>query len=363
MNCRLMRLCASFTLVAASAASAVPFTDVYIVGDSLSDSGNLSIAAADAAAALPPGSVPEIPPVPPYFDGRFSNGPNFADLVAARLGFSAEPSLLGGNNYAYGGARTDNHPFDTLGGRDMLQQKDALLADNPGGLDGDALYIVFGGSNDLQNVLLFDEDPAVIIPNAVSNLFTILSDLAAEGAQRFLVPNGPSLSRVPRILELEVFIPGITTLADALSTTFNALLDDMLIDFGETAPGVEIVRFDVYGLLEEVANEPSAFNFTNATDRCFTGDDFDFAPPTLPDDVCDDPSSYLFWDGIHPSARGHQILAERALAALGIVPVPGTAVLLLLGLMGMQLVRRAKSLAFLSLVLERICKLHRLVQG
>ncbi|KAJ9074554.1 hypothetical protein DSO57_1005295 [Entomophthora muscae] len=32
--------------------------------------------------------------------------------------------------------------------------------------------------------------------------------------------------------------------------------------------------------------------------------------------VCPDPENYLFWDGIHPTTRAHQLLAERALLAI-----------------------------------------------
>ena len=60
-------------------------------GDSLSDTGNDLIAFGS--------------PQPPYYQGRFSNGPNWIDDLAAKLGVpDPQPSLAGGTNYAYGGA-------------------------------------------------------------------------------------------------------------------------------------------------------------------------------------------------------------------------------------------------------------------
>ena len=76
------------------------FSDLYVFGDSLSDVGNLSA----ATLGFLPGSD--------YFDGRYSNGPVYAELLAEKLGL--EPlrrSGEGGNNFAYGGASTSGTSF------------------------------------------------------------------------------------------------------------------------------------------------------------------------------------------------------------------------------------------------------------
>ena len=63
---------------------------------------------------------------------------------------------------------------------------------------------------------------------------------------------------------------------------------------------------------------PAAFGLTNVADACG-------AVATCT------PASYLFWDGIHPTAKGHQILAN-AMFALA-VPEPSTWALTLGGMM------------------------------
>src|SRR5579872_6310142 len=64
-------------------------TQIVAFGDSLSDTGNDLIAFGS--------------PQPPYYQGRFSNGPNWIDDLAAKLGVpDPQPSLAGGTNYAYG---------------------------------------------------------------------------------------------------------------------------------------------------------------------------------------------------------------------------------------------------------------------
>jgi phospholipase/lecithinase/hemolysin len=101
-------------LVACGGAKATTYPAIYSFGDSLSDVGNLS---AGAAGTIPlPGF---------YFNGRFSNGPNWLDDLSAKLGLPMSPALLGGDNYAVGGAQTgktivNNPPVPVIGLTDQV---------------------------------------------------------------------------------------------------------------------------------------------------------------------------------------------------------------------------------------------------
>ena len=81
----------------------------------------------------------------------------------------------------------------------------------------------------------------------------------------------------------------------------------------ESGLGVEIVRVDVFRMLNEVVAAPAAFGLTDATHPCI-------ALNTRAHAFCATPNKFLFWDGIHPTVAGHRILAERANAALGAAP-------------------------------------------
>src|SRR3954462_11973986 len=76
-------------------AVAGPFSNLVVFGDSLSDIGNIS----SATFGTTPG--------PSYYNGRFSNGPVYAETLATGLGLPAlARSTASGNDYAYGGAQT-----------------------------------------------------------------------------------------------------------------------------------------------------------------------------------------------------------------------------------------------------------------
>jgi outer membrane lipase/esterase len=53
---------------------------------------------------------------------------------------------------------------------------------------------------------------------------------------------------------------------------------------------------------------PSAFGLTNVVSPCIT--------PNVPPFTCDAPDEYLYWDGIHPSAATHAIIASEATSVL-----------------------------------------------
>src|SRR5438874_1472870 len=87
-------LVASAVALAATTVLAAPFTQLVVFGDSLSDVGNIS----SATFGSTPGQY--------YYNGRFSNGPVYAEALASGLGLPMVRSTASGNDFAYGGAKT-----------------------------------------------------------------------------------------------------------------------------------------------------------------------------------------------------------------------------------------------------------------
>ena len=338
MNARTIRtLVAALSLFVSGLAQAGPYSGIYFFGDSLTDVGNVT--ATYATLPHPPGA-PAVIPGAPYFNGRASNGPLYADVLAAGLGFTATPSALGGNDYAFGGARTRYQLFGSpyLGIVDQVATFRAL----PGPADPGALYVLFAGANNVQDILsgrTIDAlgNPVPGIGGTLGDIATMLAGLYAEGARNILVPNVPNIGRVPRVADAG---PAAVAGGTALSQAFDAGLANLLDGFVLSHPDAHLFRFDTYAALEDIVANASTYGLTDLTHRCYTGDDLGF---TGGGSVCANPQNYLFWDGIHPTAMVHAILGREMLAVLG-VPEPAPFVLLAIGALALVVQRRRNGL-------------------
>ena len=288
------------------------FSNVYFFGDSLTDVGNVRNL-----------SITPLPADSPYDpQGRASNGPIYADTLAAGLGFAATPSTAGGNDYAFGGARTryqlSGPPFMGIG--EQINTFTAI----PGMADPNALYVVWGGANNLQDIIRGKTvdalgNPIPTLSQSVGDMLAGIQSLYDDGARIFLVPNVPDLGLTPRIRE---FGSAAIAYAHALSLGFNAMLEAALVALDDDLADIELITFDTYLALGRIVATPSAYGLTNVDSRCYTGDDLTF---TGGGTVCATPETYLFWDGIHPTTTVHGILGRQMLAA---IPEPGTATLI-----------------------------------
>lgn len=306
---------ALFVLVFPAASKAVPFDNIYVLGDSLSDQGNISIA-----------TLSTVPDPTHYFQGRFSNGPVYTDLLSQQLGLPLGPSLLGGNNFAFGGARTTYNIAENFLPPGLfpwsLNAETGAFA-NRGIHDANGLYIVFSGSNDIGDIPGLGLDPATVFSTLLNGVEMAIQAFKDAGAQTILVPNVPDLGLTPEALS-----GGISQTATALSAQYNDLLHDALL--AEMTGGVNIIEFDTFGWLQKVVAHPGAFGLSNVSSPCYTG--FLFFDPNATE--CANPKDYLFWDREHPSAAGQALLAKKMLAAVSpqSVPEPSSISLVLMGL-------------------------------
>ena len=185
-----------------------PFDEIIVFGHSGSDTGNDFLLSGEVVAA------------PPYFGGRFSNGPLWIEWLANRLGFQHPtkknfypgPSLAGGTCYAYGGAETGSGFSDSCLGvgpnkvcaPNVGLQIEMFFADGRT-LDGDELIVVRAGGNDASPVI------------AARNMGDHIATLAAAGGKVFLVPGERRISQDPGRIEAD---PSM----DTFVASFNAAL-------------------------------------------------------------------------------------------------------------------------------------------
>ena len=302
MSIKSIALVGALCLTAFANVAQAAYTGLYSFGDSLSDTGNVSVATGGTSPAFP------------YFDGNFSNGPVWADLLGPMLGLaSPTASLTGGTNYAWGGARTsvDGVPIPPS----TQSQVNTYLTDAGGIADPNALYTIWTGGNDINAVA--GGAPFGDIEAGGLAVASMASDLLFAGAQNILVINVPNLGLTPSA-------DGNEAGAEFLSVLFNDYVAAGLDALGSS----NVTLLDSFSLLEAIAADPASYGLSNVDDNCLT---------TTGGLACDD---YLFWDGLHPTAAGHQLIADAAFAA--VVPVPAAVWLFGSGLLALIGVARRK---------------------
>jgi outer membrane lipase/esterase len=351
-----------------SSASAYAYSSLFIFGDSLSDSGNNAIAFDALGESLDPPLAPGTlrTPVPisgnsfvptyPYSGSNvYTNDKVWAQNFASFLGLSAAPALAflnsppppGGLDYAFGGANTGPLTPNSLPGglldpfpASLETQAAFFLAQHGNVAPSDALYVVAGGGNNARDALTDistqilttcppPSDPAYLgCANAIiqstikstasdfaTDIGTIVNELEGAGASHIVVWDVPDIGKAPAVTAM-----GASTLGTALASAMNgALLNAIRGD-----PDVKL--FDIFGLVDQIVANNGAFGISldNVTDAC----------AQFPDCV---PSDYFFWDGIHPTSAGQQILS---LAMLQAIPEPASLCLLSLAFCAMALARR-----------------------
>jgi outer membrane lipase/esterase len=296
------------------AAGAQTYSNVVTFGDSLSDNGNVFRQNPAAATA----NTPYLP----LTNGRFSNGPVWAEILAGAIRpgqFGPTGTMVGvggpippgvNANLAFGGARTDaavNQLPPGPGAPPAIREQVGLFALSGGRYGPQTLVTIWGGANNaFQQIPVAAAAPATALATMQGVMTAAAGDIAAaaqgsisQGARNILVANLPDLGSTP------AFAGGpAQTLASVSSLTFNAQLAGRLNALAAANPGVNIIQMDVARLFQNVLANPGQFGFSNTTGTCVTS-----ACATNPAQA----ASFVFWDPVHPTAAVHQRLAGYAM--------------------------------------------------
>lgn len=263
------------------------YDHLFIFGDSLSDNGNLY--------RITGGTIPLSPP---YFQGRFSNGPVWVEVLGSYLNIDANDT----NNYAAGGSTSGNTnvlseslliPLPSL----SSQINDFASASvTP---SSNALFILWAGANDY--LIQPREKRATNTQIVVNNLSNAITTLINKGARNIIVPNLPDLGKTPQERS-----QGTAESTTAAIKSHNSNLNSALQEIAKNR-NVNIIPLDINALFNEVIDQPDRYGLTNINYPCF-----DQQAGT----ICPNPDEYLFWDNVHPTDRGHQFIAEYTDAVL-----------------------------------------------
>jgi len=289
-----------------SAWAGIADNQLVVFGDSLSDPGNHYFIFHQASAA------PYLPvPDAPYNIGghHFSNGPTWVEQLTRETGSPssglpalARPGVY--SNYAVGRARArPNAPV--FAAFDLGTQVGLFLNDARGQAPSGPTYVIWIGSNDIDDALnALQADPSgatsmAIIHDALAATAGNIQVLWAAGARDFLVINIPDVGITPAV---EGLGPQASAVATQLSAAYNAGLGQLVAQL-QALPQMRLRTFDVFGYLHAVVANPAAFQIADAQTPCL-------AFFVVANAVCAHPGQRLFWDGIHPTAAGHEIVEE-----------------------------------------------------
>jgi phospholipase/lecithinase/hemolysin len=269
------------------------YDSIVVFGDSYNDVGNIYTA---TGGLYPPA---------PYYEGRFSNGPIWLDHIAADWGLTLKPSLLGGTDFATGGAELLQSNLDQgLTIPSIEDQVGAYLIATKGKADPNALYVIEGGGNDI-----LDASPSAktLGPDIAAALLGIVQTLEAAGAKSFLVPQMIDVGQLPaaRLTGGQPFVD----FASDTSIEVNRILA-VKLPLEAKNPGVKIFSVPVYQTFLGIKTASTHFGFFYVTNPCIVLDGFTVVSE------CKFPYNNLWWDDEHPTEFGHAFFAVLAEAAV-----------------------------------------------
>lgn len=311
------------------------FQNIITFGDSLTDTGNNNWVHSEGVIGTPITSS-----IDAAGDERFIWVNYVVNEINLKAGQQIYPSHLIGHsdldirpdrdnvNYAYASAlTTDNYVDDsnaaipyypirsdckTPGQLDpdgtacvpgMLTQLNIYLDEVNHQVNHDSLFVIWGGGNDIFNVLAQlsinngneAPDPSDIVAQAttaakqaVANILQMVATLTANGAseQQIVVFDLPNLADAPAGAGNEVLLSSI-------SQGFNQGLQIQLM---KAFPQVSLFSTD--HILTDILNDPNNFNIDNTNGDCV-------AEGNNPECV-----GYLFFNAKHPTTQVHEIIAQ-----------------------------------------------------
>ncbi|XP_066347275.1 GDSL esterase/lipase At4g16230-like [Miscanthus floridulus] len=343
---------------------------MFVFGDSLVDVGNnnhLPNVNNSCKANYPPYGVDYPGHLP---TGRFSNGYNLADHLAQQLGFAESPppffsptnakarrfsrlTSTGGINFASGGSGLLN----TTGGSKVCGGQVVSMAEQVGNfkslvrtweskkrkqaaaaadLISNSLVFISVGSNDLFEYSDFFADPnhdpnvtrndPAFLQELVTLYAAYVKDLYAAGATKFSIVSPSLVGCCPSQRKIanesnDMDGSGCFSTANNLSWQLYPMIHSMLRNLSQNELlGMKYSLGDAIGMAQYILGHlrtpPNIFTTPPYRPCCGSGD---FGGTGCNDSVplCDDRSSFFFWDRFHPTEAVSAITAQQLFGGNG----------------------------------------------
>ena len=320
------------------------------LGDSLVDNNNSYI-----ATGILYSPTTTIPAYDKYYDGRFSNGLNWTDMLAPHQleymnyyfggpqcttvagGWSGSsycnPALNPGNgagqsfNFAFGGSESGsaNLPLAAPGLLTQISDLQSYITDHTiAPLTGSTFAILTGG-NDYTAYISNPANSSYNIGNingqvttTLGNIKTALDEIATLYPKRAIVLNLFDLSKVPALIT--AFGPTSLQIQEAgsLALIHDQELPAILANVRATT-GMNIVLVDLHAMYNDIFARQGLYGFSNITGSCYPDNNIANTMSCSPTQE----AQTLFWDGQHPTTAAQAYIAQLVNSTLHAVDDAG----------------------------------------
>ncbi|RZC91035.1 hypothetical protein C5167_028868 [Papaver somniferum] len=323
------------------------YKSIFSFGDSLADTGNVLYTEPDE-------SVGKLPYEETYFHratGRFSDGRVILDFIAQAVGLPLLPPYLGssnkdllqGVNFAVGGATALDASFFEK--RKIVVPTNASLGVqlkwfkqlfpslcNPSSDDCHEYLktslILMGetGGNDYNHPFFQGrgtEEIRTFVPHIINAISSAIKVLIKEGAVTFMVPGNFPIGCSALYLTLfkspnkeDYDQSGCIRWLNEFSVYHNKFLQKELAVLREEYPSVKIIYADYYNVAMKFYQSPELLGFTGGALKACCGGKGPYncnqyvRCGSVDAKVCDAPSTYVNWDGVHLTEAAYKFLAD-----------------------------------------------------
>jgi len=274
-------------------------TNLIAFGDSLSDMGNGNQSAVVSAVFSSP----------PYWEGRFSNGPVWleylSDAYSVTTSFGSGTSQ--GDNRAFGGSQTgQGYSYVLL--PNVGSQITNYFANVESAIPQSTIVSLWSGGNDF----LYGTANANTI---IANMESHIRQLESGGANEFIIPNLPPLEKTPEVMSRS---QNQQNAIGSEVVIYNQKLSTLVGDL-RAELGITIHFIDAWGIFNDILQNKDSLGLTNTQDSACSG-----GVSLLPLPICSsgDPvvsnaDEYLFFDKAHPTRVMHQFIGRYATETVG----------------------------------------------
>jgi len=257
---------------------------LYAFGDSAIDTGNILIATS--------GATPD--PTVGYWDGRFCNGPNYLDKVAAASpNWASVPALAQGTNGAFGGGESGPGYSTKYGAPNLQEQIGLFIQEYPDHRFAERdVILISSGHNDLLSHLASPPTTATIVQYILESV-TALADI---GGRVFVIPTTIPIQYSPAVQGSQETTP---QQVETWFTEFNASLTAQLAAYAAADQRLTIIRTDLFTKTTDIYANPASYGLTDVTNPSYDGKG--------------DPETSLWFDTCHVTSKVSAFLANSVI--------------------------------------------------